>query len=206
MQVICCINSFARVEYAHLIRQLIMQLCNASALLPQHCIVIAPHLKDARDGLDESGNLKFLQLLSTLCLLPVFVAQAQCSVAGECIAGFKEHVGGLISESNSAALSLLLPLHKDKNPVISQTAAAIAVMSVQSVLNSASLSGDTSAALSLIGPTTALPPCIREARVILFGRRLHVTCHQSSKCAPADYAVSCFCKVLLSGRCPSGWQ
>jgi hypothetical protein len=46
---------------------------------------------------------------------------------------------------------MLLPLHKDRNPVISQTAAAIAVMAVQSVIDVASSSGDTSAALSLIG-------------------------------------------------------
>jgi len=59
-----------------------MQLSNASALLPPHCVAIAPLLKDARDGLDESGSLKFLQLLSSLCLLPAFVAQAQCSAAG----------------------------------------------------------------------------------------------------------------------------
>jgi hypothetical protein len=59
-----------------------MHLSNASAMLPQHCLAVAPHLKDARDGLDENGSLKFLQLLSALCLLPAFVSQAQCSGAG----------------------------------------------------------------------------------------------------------------------------
>ena len=62
--------------------QLLMQLSNAQALLPPHCIQIAPLLKDTRDGLDESGNLKFLQLLSALCLLPAFVAQSPCAAAG----------------------------------------------------------------------------------------------------------------------------
>ena len=59
----------------------------------------------------------------------------------------------------SAALSMLLSLHKEKNPVIGQTAAAIAVMAVQSVINAASSTGDTGAALSLIGKRPAsMPP------------------------------------------------
>ena len=60
-----------------------MQLSNASALLPQHCLAVASQLKDARDGLDENGSLKLLQLLSALCLLPAFVSQSQCSAAGQ---------------------------------------------------------------------------------------------------------------------------
>jgi hypothetical protein len=67
----------------HTALQLVVHLTNASALLPSHCVTIAPILKDARDGLDESGSLKFLQLLSALCLLPAFVSQSQCSAAGE---------------------------------------------------------------------------------------------------------------------------
>jgi hypothetical protein len=63
--------------------QLIMHLSNASALLPQHCLAVASQLKDARDGLDENGSLKLLQLLSALCLLPAFVSQSQCSAAGQ---------------------------------------------------------------------------------------------------------------------------
>ena len=59
-----------------------MQLSNASALLPQHCLAVAAQLKDTRDGLDEAGSLKLLQLLSALCLLPAFVSQSQCSAAG----------------------------------------------------------------------------------------------------------------------------
>jgi hypothetical protein len=54
----------------------------------------------------------------------------------------------------TAALSMLLSVHKEKNPVIGQTAAAIAVMAVQSVINAASSTGDTGAALSLIGAIT----------------------------------------------------
>lgn len=134
----------------HAALQLVVHLTNASALLPSHCLAVAPVLKDARDGLDESGSLKFVQLLSALCLLPAFVSQSQCSAAGEAAHAARSFSGACV-EPAAAALSMLLPLHKDRNPVISQTAAAIAVMAVQSVIDVASSSGDTSAALSLIG-------------------------------------------------------
>jgi hypothetical protein len=206
---LCVLGMQARLHLLHHVAcrlpaaQLVMHLSNAAALLPPHCAAIAPLLKDARDGLDEGGNLKFLQLLSALFLLPAFVSQAQCSAAGE--SSPPQHratIACVCSDAAPAALSVLLPLHKERNPVIGQTAAAIAVMAVQSVVSAAASSGDTAAALSLIG-APPLPPLPRTARNSV-DRRLHSARREPGSSCPPMCAPPLRAEAPPWCRFPSG--